>query len=149
MIDADLADLYGVETKYLKRQIKRNIRRFPKEFMFILTKKEKEEVVTNWHHLKKLKFSYKLPIVFTEHGIAMLASVLNSEQAIQISIQIIKAFIRIRKFLTAHKELAEKIKFLERKYQKHDIEIQAIFDAIQKMIAIEENPQKKIGFLTD
>ena len=88
MVDNDLAKMFGVETKYLNRQVKRNIKRFPPEFMFQVTEKEKEEVVTNWHHLKALKFSHALPFVFTEHGVAMLATVLNSETAIAISINL-------------------------------------------------------------
>ena len=89
MIDRDLAELFGVETKYLNRQVKRNIERFPKEFMFQLTKKEKNELVTNWHRFASLKHSSYPPFVFTEHGVAMLASVLNSKSAIKMSIHIV------------------------------------------------------------
>ena len=102
MLDSDLAELFGVETRHLNRQVKRNIKRFPKEFAFQLTKKEKDEVVPNWHHLRTAKFSRFLPYVFTEHGVAMLATVLNSEQAIRMSIAIIKTFVKLREMLSVH-----------------------------------------------
>src|SRR3989338_7848182 len=89
MLDRDLAELYGVETKYLNRQVRRNINRFPEIFMFRLDRKEKAELVTKWHRFEKIKHSSSLPYAFTEHGVAMLASVLNSEAAIQISIYIV------------------------------------------------------------
>ncbi|MFH1709807.1 MAG: ORF6N domain-containing protein [bacterium] len=115
MLDRDLAELYGVETKYLNRQVRRNLERFPDEFMFLLSEQEKEELVTNWHRFKPLKHSTSLPLAFTEHGVAMLASVLNSESAIKISIFIIKAFVRLRRVLSAHKELARKLEQLEQR----------------------------------
>ena len=96
MLDADLAKLYGVPTKVLNQAVKRNIERFPLDFMFQLTKDEKDEVVTNCDHLKKLKFSPNLPYAFTEHGAIMLATILNSPVAVQASIQIVRAFIRLR-----------------------------------------------------
>ena len=83
MLDRDLAKLYGVETKHLNRQVRRNLARFPAEYMFRLTAKEKAEVVTNWHHLRSLKFSHQLPYAFTEHGVAMLSAVLSSPRAIR------------------------------------------------------------------
>ena len=147
MLDRDLAELYGVETKYLNRQVKRNLKRFPEEFMFQLTMEEKNEVVTNWHHLKELKYSYHLSFAFTEHGVAMLASVLNSERAIKISILIIKAFIKLRQILSTHKELARKLSELETRVEKHDSAIVAIFEAIRQLMAPAEEPAKKIGFL--
>ena len=146
MIDNDLAKMFGVETKYLNRQVKRNIKRFPVEFMFQLTPKEKNEVVTNWHHLKAVKFSRTLPFVFTEHGIAMLATVLNSETAIAISINIIKAFIKLRETISQHKLLAQKIDALEHKVGKHDKEISLILEAIRQLMKEEEKPKGKIGF---
>ena len=96
MLDRDLAELYEVDTKRLNEQVKRNINRFPDHFMFQLNKKEKSEVVANCDHLKAIKFSHVFPFVFTEYGVAMLSSVLNSEKAIQINIQIINAFIKMR-----------------------------------------------------
>ena len=96
MIDRDLAELYDVGTKQLNQQVKRNLYRFPEDFMFQLTQKEKDEVVTNCDHLKALKFSSTLPYVFTEHGAVMLASVLNSQRAIDMNIQIVRIFAQIR-----------------------------------------------------
>ena len=109
MIDRDLAELYEVETRYLNRQVKRNRSRFPEEFMFQLTKEEKDELVPIWHRLKSLKHSSSNPYAFTEHGVAMLASVLNSDKAIKISIFIIKIFIKLRKIIATHKDFASKL----------------------------------------
>src|SRR3989304_3782451 len=96
MIDRDIAELYGVETKNLNRQVKRNIQRFPEEFMFQLTVEERNQLVTICHRFKTMKHSSSLPYVFTEHGVAMLASVLKSDRAVKISINIIKAFVKLR-----------------------------------------------------
>jgi phage regulator Rha-like protein len=150
MIDRDLADLYGVETKYLNRQVRRNKERFPEEFMFQLTSQEKIELVTNWHRFQSLKHSTTLPYAFTEHGVSMLASVLNSKTAVKISITIIKAFVRLREILSSHKELAYKLKELEHKIEKHDEDIQAIFEAIRKLMAPPAvKPKPQIGFRPD
>jgi phage regulator Rha-like protein len=147
MIDRDLAGLYGVETKYLNRQVKRNKERFPEEFMFQLKVNEKDELVTNWHRFESMKHSSTLPYVFTEHGVAMLASVLDSERAVKISIIIIKAFVKLREILSTHKELAYKLGELERKIEKHDVEIHAIFEAIRKLMATPPiKPKPQIGF---
>lgn len=146
MLDRDLAELFGVKTKHLNRQVKRNIRRFPEEFMFQLTKKEKDELVPIWHQFKKMKHSYILPYAFTEHGVAMLASVLNSERAIKISIIIIKTFVKLREIISTHKKLAYKLNELERKIEKHDGAIQDIFEAIRQLMAVPEEPKRRIGF---
>ena len=147
MIDHDLAALYGVETKYLNRQVRRNMKRFPKEFMFKLTQKEKEELVTNWHRFEKLKHSSSCPYAFTEHGVAMLASILNSPIAIRISIHIVKTFIRLRELILDHKELALRIGRLEGKADKQDDEIQEILEAIRELLEPKpEKPKKSIGF---
>lgn len=147
MIDRDLADLYGVETKYLNRQIRHNQQRFPVEFMFQLTKEERDEVVQICHRLRTIKFSTTLPYAFNEHGVAMLASVLNSENAIKLSIIIIKAFVKLREIVSTHKELAYKLNELERKIEKHDIEIQSIFEAIRQLMEPPpEKPKRVIGF---
>lgn len=146
MVDNDLAKMFGVETKYLNRQVKRNIKRFPSEFMFQLTEKEKEDVVTNWHHLRTIKFSHVLPFVFTEHGVAMLATVLNSETAIAVSINIIKAFIKLREAIARHKLLAGKIDALQRKVGKHDKQIGLILEAIRQLMDPPEKPKGRIGF---
>lgn len=148
MIDRDLAELYDVETKYLNRQVKRNVSRFPEEFMFQLTEKEKNELVTNWHRFDSLKHSVSLPYAFTEHGVAMLASVLNSDRAVKISIHIIKTFVKLREFISSNKELAAKLKELETKYEKHDEAIKAVFQAIRELIETKksEKPRTKIGY---
>jgi phage regulator Rha-like protein len=146
MIDRDLAELYGVETKYLNRQVKRNKERFPSEFMFRLTRKERNELVTNWHRFDTLKHSSVLPYAFTEHGVAMLASVLKSERAIRMSILIVKAFVRLREFLATQRELAKKIQLLESRIDTHDREIQSIIEAIHQLIQPPEKPKREIGF---
>jgi hypothetical protein len=143
MLDADLAVLYGVSTKRLNEQVKRNRGRFPEDFMFQLTEKEKLEVVANCDHLKKLKYSPNLPYAFTEHGAIMLASVLNSSTAIQTSIQIVRAFVRLRQILTSNRELAQKLAALEKKY---DEQFKVVFDAIRQLMTPPEPKHKKIGF---
>ena len=148
MMDRDLAELFGVETRHLNRQVRRNIKRFPKEFAFQLTRNEKNEVVPIWHHLRTVKFSRFLPYVFTEHGVAMLATVLNSEQAIRMSIAIIQTFVKLRETLAAHKELALKLRELENRIEKHDEEIAALFDAIRELMAPPAKPKREIGFHT-
>ncbi len=132
----------------MNQAVKRNPKRFPADFMFRLTDEEKKEVVTNCDRFKMLKHSTSLPYAFTEQGVAMLSSVLNSEKAILVNIQIMRVFIRLRVFLSTHRELADKLKQLESKVKKHDIEIQAIFEAIQRLIEppVEEKPKRRIGF---
>jgi hypothetical protein len=146
MLDADLAALYGVTTKRLNEQVKRNRERFPEDFMFQLSEKEKAEVVANCDHLKRLKFSPNLPYAFTEHGAIMLATVLNSPVAVQASIQVVRAFVKLRQMLSTNKELAHKLSQLERKIEKHDDEIKAIFNAIRQLMTPPETKKRKIGF---
>jgi len=143
MLDADLADLYEVSTKVLNQAVKRNKDRFPSDFMFTLNQSEKNEVVTNCDHLRKLKFSYSEPKAFTEQGIAMLSSVLNSKRAVLVNIQIMRAFIKMRKMLYGYKQLHSKIEEMEKKY---DHRFRVVFDAIRQMLKEEEKPMK-IGFL--
>ena len=146
MLDADLAILYGVSTKRLNEQVKRNRDRFPVDFMFQLTENEKAEVVANCDHLKRLKFSPNLPHAFTEHGAIMLATVLNSPVAVQASIQVVRAFVKLRQMLATNKDLAHKLEQLERKIENHDEEIKAIFNAIRQLMTPPEKPKRKIGF---
>lgn len=147
MIDADLAELYGVSTKALNQAVKRNISRFPADFMSRLTELEKKEVVTNCDHLRSLRFFSGLPYAFTEHGALMLASVLNSERAVEMSLAVIRVFVKLRAILSAHKELADKIQELENRIERHDKEIQAIFQAIkQLMTPLPQPPKRPIGF---
>lgn len=144
MLDADLAVLYGVTTKRLNEQVKRNRDRFPKDFIFQLTEREKREVVANCDHLKKLKFSPTLPYAFTEHGAIMLATVLNSPIAVKASIQVVRAFIRLRQMLASNAELARKLNALEKKY---DEQFKVVFDAIRELMTPPTHTIKsKIGF---
>lgn len=145
MLDTDLARVYGVTTKRLNEQVKRNRERFPKDFMFQLTMEEKKQVVANCDHLFRLKFSPALPYAFTEHGAVMLASVLNSPVAVQASIQVVRAFVRLREILATHKELAHKLEALERKY---DSQFKVVFDAIRNLMEpTPVPPNRRIGFL--
>ena len=146
MIDNDLAELYGVSTKVLNQAVKRNKERFPSDFMFRLTKRERDEVVTTCDHLRKLKFSSTLPNVFTENGVAMLSSVLRSHRAILVNVQIMRTFTRLRQLISTHHALARKLDVLERKIKSHDHQIEVIFDAIRELINPPETPRKSIGF---
>jgi len=145
-MDADLAKLYGVTTKRLNQQVKRNIARFPEDFMFQLTSDEKMEVVANCDHLSRLKFSPAFPYAFTEHGAIMAASVLNTPHAIEASIFVVRAFVKFREMLTTHKELARNLAELESRLQDHDEQIQTILEAIRQLMIPPERPRKKIGF---
>ena len=111
--------------------------------MFQLTKEEKSELVTNWHRFESLKHTANLPYAFTEHGVAMLSSVINSERAIKINIHIIKTFVRLRELIISNKELAKKIEELEKKYDK---QFQVVFDAIKELISTKNEPLNPIGF---
>jgi len=146
MIDSDLAELYGIPTKRLNEQVKRNSKRFPDDFMFTLTQKEKDEVVANCDHLINLKFSHHLPNVFTEHGAVMLASVLNSERAIKVNLKIVRIFIKMREVLLTSKDILLKVEQLEKKVGKQDENIQLIFDYLKQFIKEQEQPRNKIGF---
>jgi hypothetical protein len=142
-LDADLAKLYGVTTKRLNQQVKRNRARFPEDFMFQLTTEEKAEVVANCDHLSRLKFSPAFPYAFTEHGAIMAASVLNTPRAIEASISVVRAFVKLREMLATHKDLERKLTALEKKY---DEQFKVVFEVIRQLMASPETPQKKIGF---
>lgn len=147
MIDADLALLYGTTTKKLNQAVKRNEHRFPGDFKFQLTPDERDEVVTNCDHLKRLKFSPALPYAFNEHGALMAASVLNTPRAIDVSVYVVRAFLRQREFLASHKELAHKLAELERRVGNHDQEIQSLMHAIRQLLAQPPEPRRgRIGF---
>lgn len=143
MLDVDLAELYGVATKRLNEQVKRNRERFPEDFMFTLTVGEKAKVVANCDHLSRLKFSPTLPFAFSEHGAIMLASVLNSPVAVVTSVQIVRAFVRLREMAGLHKDLAQKLDELEKKYDK---QFAAVFDAIRGLMQPAPEPRRRIGF---
>jgi len=146
VIDADIAKMYGVTTKRLNEQVKRNKNRFPVDFMFQLTSEEKNEVVANCDHLKSLKYSSYLPYVFTEHGTIMLASVLNSQRAVDASVYVVRAFVHLRQILSSNKELAQKLKELELKIEGHDEQIRDIIQAINQLILPPDKPKRQIGF---
>lgn len=141
LLDRDLAELYGVETKQLIRQVKRNSARFPDDFMYQLTTQEVKNLRCQIGTSKRGGRRY-LPYVFTQEGVAMLSSVLNSERAIQVNIAIMRAFVKLREVLLTHKELAQKLKELDRKYQLHESDIQVIFEAIKKLLEPPDEPPK-------
>ena len=145
MLDTDLAALYGVETKQLKRAVRRNINRFPKDFMFQLTKEEFDDLRSHFGTSSWGGTRY-MPLAFTEQGVAMLSSVLNSECAIEVNIAIMRVFVRIREVVSTHKKLEVKLKELERRIESHDESIQTIFEAIRQLMIPPEKPRKKIGF---
>ena len=146
MLDADLARLYGVSTKALNQAVKRNGGRFPMDFMFRLTETERREVVTICDHLHHLKFSATLPYAFTEHGAIMLASVLSSQRSVEVSVFVVRAFVKLREKLSAHRKLAQKLTELERKIETHDERIRSLFNAIRQLMVPPELPRRRIGF---
>jgi len=150
MLDRDLAQLYGVSTKRLNEQVKRNRVRFPEDFMFQLTRDEGKAVLTLRSHFATLKRGQHLkyaPYAFTEHGAVMAANVLNSPVAVRASIQVVRAFVRLREMLATHKEFAHKLAELERKYAAHDVRIQQIFSYIKKLMNRRSHQRRQIGFV--
>jgi len=147
MLDRDLAALYGIDNRHLKRQVRRNIERFPQDFMFELDQNEVEEMVRHFGTPFRSMLGGSTPYAFTDYGILMLSSVLNSPRAVHVNIQIMRAFVRLRQMLVGNKKLAAKLKELERKVKGHDEEIKAIFDAINELMSPPPERQKKIGFM--
>lgn len=143
MLDTDLALLYEVEIRALNQAVRRNIERFPGDFMFQLTKGEYESLRSQFVTLRRGQHRKYLPYAFTEQGVAMLSSVLNSKRAIQVNIQIMRTFIKLREMLLTHKELKQKIEAMEREY---DYQFKIVFDAIKKLLEPPEKPKGKIGF---
>jgi len=155
ILDTDLAALYGVETKRLNEQVRRNARRFPADFMFALEQDEWETLRSRIATLKSGRGQHRkyLPYVFTEHGAIMAATVLNSTHAVEVSIFVVRAFVQLRELLTGHKELAKRLDELEarieRKLMTHDQAIAGILDAIRQLMAPPPEPAKRpIGFVT-
>ena len=148
MLDKDLAELYGVTTKRLNEQVKRNKYRFPEDFMFQLTKEEAHSLRSQFATLKQGQNIKYLPYVFTEQGVAMLSSVLNSKKAILVNIQIMRIFTKLKEIIASHKELTHKLNQLENKIEKHDSEIKSIFEAIRQLMLPLDKPKKRIGFYT-
>jgi len=150
MLDRDLAKLYGVQTKVLNQAVKRNARRFPHDFMFQLNSEEfkiwKSQFVTSKSDRMGLR---RAPFAFTEHGILMLSSVLNSDCAIQVNITIMRVFMRLRQIMLANKDLALRFEKLERTVEKQKEQIHTIFEIVEQFITLEEKPKRKIGFHPD
>jgi hypothetical protein len=147
MLDSDLAELYQTPTKSLNLAVRRNRDRFPDDFMFQLTKEEASALRFQIETSNKGRGGRRYPPYgFTEHGVAMLSSVLKSKRAIQVNIIIMRAFVRLREMLSSHRDVLRKLEDLERKYQGHDAQITAIFDAIRKMIDTPSRPRRHIGF---
>jgi hypothetical protein len=147
IVDADLAHFYGVSTKRLNEQVRRNRDRFPVDFMFRLTEAEKVEVVAKCDHLASLRFSKALPHAFTEHGAIMAASVLNSPRAVEMSVFVVRAFVAIRRAITVNSQIAQKVALLERRLADHDDQILLLVRAIKELAAPPPAPgRRKIGF---
>jgi hypothetical protein len=148
MLDFDLAELYNVETKQLKRQVKRNMRRFPKDFMFELTKKEFENLrsqigTSSWGGTRYL------PMAFTEQGVSMLSSVLGSDTAIDVNIEIIRIFAKMKEMIATNKDILLQMQKIEKKLTAHDADIKTIFSVLKKLINTPQEPRKRIGFKPD
>ena len=147
LLDADLARIYGVTTKRLNEQVKRNARRFPEEFVFRLTGAEKTEVVANCDHLRKLRFAKGLPYAFTEYGAIRAANVLSSETAIELGVHVIRAFVELRRWLGSQTALAAKFAELETRVGTHDEQISGIIEALRQLTASPEPDHgRRIGF---
>jgi phage regulator Rha-like protein len=147
MLDADLAALYGVETKLLVRTVKRNIERFPRDFMFQLTSKEFENLRCQIGTSSRWGGRRYRPYAFTEHGAIMAASVLNSERAVKVSVYIVRAFVKLREILGAHKQLAQKLAEMEKRLEGHDEQIATLIEAIRELMAPPPAAaRKRIGF---
>lgn len=148
MLDADLAKLYGVKVKRLNEQVKRNPKRFPPDFMFQMTKQESESLRSHFETLKQGRGRHRkyLPNVFTEQGVAMLSSVLNSERAIEVNVQIMRVFVKLREMIASNTELAQKLYALEKKY---DVQFKVVFDAIRHLMEPLQKAKKRIGFLRE
>jgi hypothetical protein len=145
LLDADLAQLYGVETKILNKAVKRNLDRFPEDFMFQLTAEEAETLRFQIGTSKKQRGGRRyLPYAFTEQGVAMLSGVLNSPRAVKVNVEIMRAFVRLRQLMATHTDLACKLTALE---QKYDEQFKIVFDAIRALMTPPEKTRKKIGFV--
>jgi phage regulator Rha-like protein len=143
MLDRDLAELYGVETKVLKQAVRRNIDRFPTDFMFELTKNEYQSLRSQIVTLKRGQHSKYAPFAFTEHGVLMLSSVLNSERAIQANIQIMRTFTKLREALIDDKDLRKELEELR---QLTEERFRIVFETLDQLLTIESKPKKKIGY---
>jgi hypothetical protein len=152
MFSHDLAGLYGVETKNLNKAVSRHLDRFPEDFMFQLTPREAESLKFQIGTSKKKGRGGRrrsLPYAFTEQGIAMLSGILQSKKAVRVNIEIMRAFARLREILAVNKDFAKRLEELERKFNSHDAQFQAVFDAIRELMRVPEKPKRKIGFTAE
>jgi len=149
ILDRDLAVLYSVETRALKQAVRRNLKRFPADFMFILKKREIDMMVSQNVIPSKSYFGGANPMAFTEQGVAMLSSVLNSERAIELNILIMRAFVKLREMISTHKKVEQKLKEIEKKFKDHDDQIIQIIQVINHLITPPPTPKKIIGFTID
>jgi hypothetical protein len=143
MLDSDLAALYGVTTKRLNEQVRRNLKRFPADFMYQLSREEFESLKSHFATSSSWGGRRTRPFVFTEQGISMLSSILNSDRAIEVNIQIMRTFVKLREIMLSHKDLTKKLNELEKKY---DGQFQIVFEAIRQLIEQPEKPKRKIGY---
>jgi len=146
MIDSNLAELYRVPTFRLNEAVKRNKGRFPKDFMFKLTKRESDSLTSQFAMSNRRGGRRTLPYAFTEHGVVMLSSVLNSERAVQMNIVIVRAFVKLRELLATHKDLARKIEDLDRKHKQHGEQLAAVYSVVRQLIEPPAKPKHRIGF---
>jgi hypothetical protein len=146
MLDRDLAELYGVEPRRLRQQVKRNMERFPERFMFQLTENEVDGMVSQIVSPSKQQMGGHLPYAFTEHGVLMLANVLRSKKAIQASLRIIEIFVKIREMLSTHKDVLLKLEQLEKKVTGHDADVQVIFQCLKQLLDPPREPRPRVGF---
>jgi len=146
MLDMDLAVAYGVLTKALNQAVKRNAQRFPTDFRFRLTAEERDEVVTNCDHLRNRKYASALPWAFTEHGALMAATVLNSPRAVEMSVFVIRAFVRLRAYARGHAEIAKRLDALERRVTDHDDDLGEMFNSLRALLKPSPRNQREIGF---
>jgi ORF6N domain len=146
MLDRDLAEVYGVTTKALNQAVKRNAGRFPKDFCFRLKVRERDEVVTNCDHLASLKFSAALPFAFTEHGAIMAATVLNSALAVEMSVFVVRAFVRFRELAHENGEIAQRLSALEKRVDGHDDDLVEMFGALRQLLRPPDKSRRRIGF---
>jgi hypothetical protein len=146
MVDTDLAEVYGVPTKRLNEQVKRNAERFPEDFAFRLTPEEKMELVAKCDRFSRLKHSTAFPLVFTEHGAIMAANVLNSQRAIEASVYVVRAFVKMREVLATHKELVRRLDELDEMEGKYDRQFKVVFEAIRALMEPPKIPRRRIGY---
>ena len=150
MIDSDLATVYGVETRALNQAVKRNAERFPEDFTFQLSATEKSEVITNCDHLARLRFAKSRPFAFTEHGAIMAATILNSPQAVSMSVYVVRAFIQMREQLAANAAILKRLAEIDKTLLRHDVTLRDIYQKLLPLLQPQpERPKRRIGFVRD